>query len=65
MLTLASGVAIAVLVPEAPPSRSVTYGLDIPGTTDNRLGRRLAIVAIALVTSALLLVASRRARESS
>ena len=65
MLAFASGVAIAILVPEAPPSHSVTYGPGIPSTTDSRLGLRLAIVAVALVASALLFAASRSTGESN
>ena len=64
-LAFASGVAIAILIPEAPLARSVTYGPGIPSTADNRLGLRLAIVAVALVGSAILLVVSRRARGGS
>ncbi len=64
-LALASGVAIAILIPDAPPVRSVTYGPGIPSAADNRLGLRLAIVAVALVASAVLLAASRWTRESS
>lgn len=66
MLAFASGVATAILVPEAPPSRWVTYGPPgIPSTTDHRLGLLLAIVGVALFASALLFAASRRAGESN
>ena len=66
VLAVASGVAIiAILIPDAPLGRSVTYGPGIPSATDNRLGLRLAIVAVSLVAAAILLAASRGARESS
>jgi hypothetical protein len=65
VLALASGVAIAILIPDAPLGRSVTYGPGIPSATDNRLGLRLAILAMALVASAILLAASREAKASS
>jgi hypothetical protein len=63
VLVLAVGVAIAILIPDALPSRAVTYGPGIPGATDHRVGLRLAIVAVALVASALLLAGGRKTRE--
>jgi hypothetical protein len=65
MLALALGVAIAIVIPEALPSRSVTYGAGIPSATDHRLALRIAIVAVALVASAFLFAASRRTGESN
>lgn len=64
MLALASGIAIAFLIPDAFP-RSATYGPGIPSTADHRLGLRLAILAVALVASALLFAASRSPRNQT
>jgi hypothetical protein len=57
VLVLAVGVAIAILVPDALPRGWVTYGPGIPGATDHRIGLRIAIVAVALVATAILLAA--------
>jgi hypothetical protein len=58
-VALASGTAVALLIPDALPSRSVTYGPGIPSATHHRLGLRLAVFGVALLISALLLAASR------
>jgi hypothetical protein len=63
VVALAAGTAVALLVPDALPSRSVTYGPGIPTATDHRLGLRLAVFGVALLVSALLLAASRMTRD--
>ena len=66
VLALAAGVAIAILVPDALPRGWVSYGPGIPpSATDHRLGLRLAIVAVALVGSAILFAASRKTGKSN
>ena len=52
-VALASGTAVALLIPDALPSRSVTYGPGIPSATHHRLGLRLAVFGVALLISAL------------
>jgi hypothetical protein len=39
-VALASGTAVALLIADALPSRSVTYGPGIPSATHHRLGLR-------------------------
>ena len=55
---LAAGIAVALLIPDAVPSRSVTYGPGIPTATHDRFGLRLAVFGVALLISALLWAAS-------
>jgi hypothetical protein len=64
-VALAAGTAVALLIPDVLPNRSVTYGPGIPSATEHRLGLRLAVFGVALVISALLLAAGRMTRESS
>jgi hypothetical protein len=59
------GTAVVLLIPDALPSRSVTYGPGIPSATHHRLGLRLAVFGVALLISALLLAAKPHHREST
>lgn len=64
-VALAAGIAVALLIPDALPSRSLTYGPGIRSATPHRLGLRLAVFVAALLISALLWAAGRMTREST
>jgi hypothetical protein len=63
-VALAAGIAVALLIPDALPSRTVTYGPGIPSATHHRLGLRLAVFGVGLFISALLWAASRTGKSS-
>jgi hypothetical protein len=63
-VALAAGIAVALLIPDALPSRTVTYGPGIPSAMHHRLGLRLAVFGVGLFISALLWAASRTEKSS-
>jgi hypothetical protein len=63
-VALAAGIAVALLIPDALPSRTVTYGPGVPSATHHRLGLRLAVFGVGLFISALLWAASRTGKSA-